>query len=335
MSESDSAGPPGGELGPPGGELGPIEIPAALAGMRLDRVVAMLADVNRSDAAALVDSGAVRVGAEPVRDRAKRLREGDRLVIDVSSVVPAVARRAAPLPSRDVPYEVVFADEQFIVVDKPAGVVVHPGAGNLEGTLVAGILDRYPEIGALPAAGAGELQRPGIVHRLDKDTSGLLVVARTPEAHRALSAQLASRTMGRRYLAIALGHLEAPRGVIDAPLGRSTDDPTKMAVTSAGRAARTGYEVLEVFDRPIAASELELSLETGRTHQIRVHLAAIGHPVLGDRRYGGARGAYPVPRCMLHAWKLRLAHPVSGEQMEFYAPAPQDFADALAGLSRT
>lgn len=316
---------------PPGTPPEVHDIPAALAGVRLDRAVAMLADVTRAEAAFLVDEGAVEIGGVPVRERARRLAEHDLVSIGVRATgLPA---KGAPLePSDLVPFTVVFEDDEIVVVDKPPGVVVHPGAGNRAGTLAAGLLARYPEIGQIRSA-EGDADRPGIVHRLDKETSGLLVVARTAPALASLQAQLAARTMGRRYLAIVLGRLESSRGVIDAPIGRSTTDPTKMAVTTAGRHARTAYEVLGVFDEPLPASELELALETGRTHQIRVHVAAIGHPVLGDSRYGGVRGALPVGRCMLHAWRLRLVHPRSGEELEFEAPVPADFNAALGQLS--
>ncbi|HET9092875.1 MAG TPA: RluA family pseudouridine synthase, partial [Acidimicrobiales bacterium] len=198
---------------------------------------------------------------------------------------------------------------------------------------VAGLLARYPELAALPGEGAGATERPGIVHRLDKDTSGLLVVARTASSYRSLVGQLKRRSMGRGYLAVVVGHLGAPAGVVDAPIGRSPEDPTVMAVSGAGREARTAYRVLRRASEPLEATVIEATLETGRTHQIRVHLAAIGHPVLGDRRYGGARGAMPLRRPMLHAARLELEHPATGERLVFEAEPPEDLREVLASLS--
>jgi 23S rRNA pseudouridine1911/1915/1917 synthase len=232
-----------------------------------------------------------------------------------------------------VSFEVVYADDDVIVVNKPAGLVTHPGAGVHVTTLVGGLLERYPELAGLPAEGCGSPERPGIVHRLDKETSGLLVVARSPRAYRALTEQLAARTAKRTYLALALGSLRSARGVVDAPIGRSPRDPTKMAVANAGRQARTSYAVLRRFSQPLEATELELQLETGRTHQIRVHLSAIGHPVLGDVRYGGARRSSGVKRLMLHAVRLAFSAPGSSELLEFTAPPPEDYLSSVSGFS--
>lgn len=309
-----------------------LELPQAIEGMRLDRAVSFLTGLTRAEAARLVDAGGATLDGAVVRDRARRLKASELLAVD-ESLLPARDADEGPAPSRAVPFEVVYEDAALIVVDKPAGVVVHPGAGNAEGTLVAGLLAAYPELAELPRRGAGEADRPGIVHRLDKETSGLLVVARSPEAHASLTAQLQARTVSRRYRAILLGQIGPERGVVDAPIGRSEGDPTKMAVLATGREARTHYEVLARFSRPLEATEAELTLETGRTHQIRVHMAAIGHPVLGDSRYGGRRGALQVRRPMLHAAALVLSHPVTGEQMSFSSPLPDDFEEALAALS--
>jgi 23S rRNA pseudouridine1911/1915/1917 synthase len=306
-----------------------VVVPGTLGGVRLDRAVAMLADLPRSDAGRLVDAGAVRLGSAPATDRSRRLRPGERLAVDPDAVAALGGSAGLPTTAAPVPFTVVHEDAELIVVDKPAGVVVHPGAGNRTGTLAAGLLERYPELALLPEAGAGGTERPGIVHRLDKETSGLMAVARTPAAYRSLAAQLADRTMGRSYLALVLGRIEADRGAVDAPIGRSATARTKMAVTEGGRAARTGYEVRRRFSSPVPATLVECRLETGRTHQIRVHMAAIGHPVLGDRAYGGSRGSAPVPRTMLHAWRLTLCHPGTGEPVSFEAAPTRDFADAL------
>ena len=217
-------------------------------------------------------------------------------------------------------------DDDVIVVAKPAGLVVHPGAGHPDGTLVNGLLARFPEL-----AHAGDPARPGIVHRLDRDTSGLMVVARTARAYDALVDALGRREVERQYQALVWGRLDAPRGVIDAPIGRSAARRTRMAVREGGREARTSYSVLDEFDDP-AVSLLECRLETGRTHQIRVHLAAIGHPVVGDAPYQGARASLPLDRPFLHATALSFPHPVSGDPLHFEEPLPPELAAVLERL---
>ena len=295
-------------------------IPAALAGERVDRVVAMVTGLSRAEVAALVEAGAVRLRGRPVRSRSRRVAEGDVVEVDVpepTAAAPLVADPGGVAP-------VVHADADVIVVDKPAGLVVHPGAGRAEGTLVQGLLVDFPELAGLPAAGAGEADRPGIVHRLDAGTSGLLVVARTPRAYHSLVGQLQARSVERRYRALVLGTVEAAGGVVDAPIGRSEGDPTRMAVNTTGRPARTRYEVVTPYRDPVPTTELSCRLETGRTHQIRVHLAAIGHPVVGDPRYGGSRAVLPLYRPFLHATRLAFDHPASGERMAFDSPLPPE-----------
>jgi 23S rRNA pseudouridine1911/1915/1917 synthase len=191
----------------------------------------------------------------------------------------------------------------------------------------------YPELARLPELGCGESDRPGIVHRLDKDTSGLLVVARSPEAYRSLTDQLAQRTVKRTYLSLACGTLEADGGVVDAPIGRSLRDPTRMAVVAGGRAARTHYRVLSRFSQPLEATYLELRLETGRTHQIRVHLAAIGHPVVGDARYRGDRRRSGCTRPFLHAAGLAFVNPATGREVGFSSELPDDLVSVLERFS--
>jgi 23S rRNA pseudouridine1911/1915/1917 synthase len=222
---------------------------------------------------------------------------------------------------------VVHVDDRLAVIDKPAGLVVHPGAGIAQGTLVNGVLARFPEV-----AGVGDPTRPGIVHRLDRGTSGLLVVARTPAAYVSLVAQLRARSVEREYLALVWGHLEAAAGLIDAPVGRSGADRTRMTVSARGRDARTRYRVRHSFTRPVDASLLECKLETGRTHQIRVHLAAIGHPVVGDVRYRGARPALSLARPFLHAFRLVFGHPSTGASVAYEAPLASDLAAVMAEL---
>lgn len=295
-------------------------VPAALAGERVDKVVALLTGLARSEIAALVSSGAVLVDGRPVGARSRRLAEGDVLELEV----PAAVETEPLAAETTVAVDVVHEDDHLLVVDKAAGVVVHPGAGRETGTLVAGLLARYPGLD-----GVGTRDRPGIVHRLDKGTSGLLVVARTNEAYRSLTGQLKERTVGRRYTAMVWGQVEAPAGLVDAPVGRAGKDPTRMSVSARGREARTRYEVVERFSDPAGATLVWCRLETGRTHQIRVHLAAIGHPVLGDRRYGGARSARLSDRPFLHAAQLAFDHPATGERLSFESPLPADLRAVL------
>jgi 23S rRNA pseudouridine1911/1915/1917 synthase len=298
-------------------------VPRALDGQRLDRVVAMIAGYSRSEAAALVDAGGVTVGGRAVTTRSHRVAEGDALEV-------AAADRSAddvltPDPTVDV--RVVYEDRDLLVVDKPAGVVVHPGAGQRSGTLVHGLLARYPEM-----RDVGQPDRPGIVHRLDKGTSGLLLVARSQPAYDALVAMLAAHRVERRYRALVWGAVDSPTGMVDAPVGRSARDRTRMAVTLTGKDARTRYEVVRGFTDPVAVTELRCKLETGRTHQIRVHMASIGHPVVGDSRYGGRRPSLRSPRSWLHAEHLALEHPLTAEPLVFDSPLPPDLAAVLAGL---
>lgn len=298
-------------------------IPESLAGERLDRVVAMLCELSRHDAAGLVDAGEIRVDGRVQPRRSTRLAAGQLLELDVPEAAAAVTVVADPA----VVVDVVHVDDDVIVIDKPPGMVVHPGSGNPTGTLVHGLLARFPEL-----AGVGEPERPGIVHRLDRDTSGLLVVARTDAAHRSLSEALRRRAVTRRYHTLVWGHLGQQHGLIDAPIARSPHEPTKMAVVRGGRDARTDYEVRARHDLPVSVTELTCRLETGRTHQIRVHLQAIGHPVVGDPRYGGARSSLPSPRQFLHAEHLAFAHPGTGETMAFDSPLPADLLDVLDRL---
>ena len=301
-------------------------VPSALGGERIDRVVALLADVSRNRAGIAIDAGAVRLGGAVVTQRSRKVRADEELVVD------GLEREAVHVPEGDatVVVSVLYEDDEVIVVDKPSGLVVHPGAGNMDGTLVNGLLARYPEM-----AEVGSAARPGIVHRLDLGTSGTLAVARSQEAYDSLVGQLAKRTVGRRYLALVWGRPEAHTGVVDAPIGRSTKDRTRMAVIGSGRPARTHYDVEETRVEP-ETSLLRCRLETGRTHQIRVHLSAIGHPLVGDRAYGGEREGLPegppLDRPFLHAAHLSFEHPVSGERLAFDAPLPADLVGLLDRL---
>jgi 23S rRNA pseudouridine1911/1915/1917 synthase len=300
-------------------------VPGALAGERLDRVVAVLLECTRTAASALVAQGAVSVDGIVTTKGAIRVNEGTH--VEISRAPDDSKPTLVADPS--VAVSVAFEDEAVLVVDKPAGLVVHPGAGHTTGTLVHGLLARYPDIRLVGAEG-----RPGIVHRLDKDTSGLLLVARTPQAYRSLTQQLKARTVGRRYLTLVWGHLDARRGAIDAPIGRSARMPTRMTVSARGRAARTSYDVIEEYVEPAATSLLACTLDTGRTHQIRVHLAAIGHPVVGDGRYGGRRAPLDdLRRFFLHAAHVGFDHPITGERIEVDSALPPDLARARARFS--
>jgi 23S rRNA pseudouridine1911/1915/1917 synthase len=297
-------------------------VPAALDGQRLDRVVAMVTGLARAAVADLVASGAVRVVGTVVTKPGRKVAEGEVVEADVADSDAQAA--CAPDPSVDVP--VVHVDGDVIVVDKPAGLVVHPGAGNRAGTVVQGLLARFPEL-----AGVGDPARPGVVHRLDRGTSGLLVVARSPRAYTSLVTQLAERRASRRYTALVWGHLDAGAGLIDAPIGRAQRDRTKMAVTAAGRDARTRYEVVREFSDPVDVTLLDCALETGRTPQIRVHLNAIHHPDVGDDRYRGGRKGLPVTlaRPFLHARELAFDHPATGERVTFESRLPPDLTRLL------
>jgi 23S rRNA pseudouridine1911/1915/1917 synthase len=302
-----------------------VEVPAALDGERLDRVIALETGWPRSEVADLIAAGSVRLRGDVTTARSTRVTTND--VIDVE---PAGDEDTTP-EAGDVDFTVVHADAEIIVVDKPAGVVVHPGAGRRGGTLVNGLIGRYPELAETP--GLGERERPGIVHRLDAGTSGLIVVARTPEAYASLVGQLKGRAVGRVYAALVLGAVEAAAGVVDAPVGRAAADRTRMAVAASGRDARTHYIVVERIDgttRPYTL--VECRLETGRTHQIRVHMSAIGHPVAGDARYGGVRADLALSRPFLHAHRLAFDHPATGARVTFESPLPPDLAAALTNL---
>ncbi len=300
-------------------------VPEALDGERIDRAVALLTGRSRSEVAVLVAEGAVMVDGQVAHTRAHRLHAGAVVLVDLAELPERGVQ--APVADPDVELVVVHQDDDVIVIDKPPGLVVHPGAGQGSGTLAAGVLARFPEVAVV-----GDPLRPGIVHRLDKDTSGLLVVARSPRAYDSLVAQLARHTVTRVYLALVWGHPEPPTGVIDAPIGRDRGDPTRMAVRTDGREARTHFEVLDTFADPAPVALVECRLETGRTHQIRVHLAAIGHPVVGDDRYGGARARLVAPRVFLHARQLAFSHPGLGHEVTYESPLPVDLAEVVAPL---
>ncbi len=299
-------------------------VPAAAEGERVDRFVAMMVDCSRSEAAAALESGNVTVGGRVVVKGSHRLVEGDVVAVAESP------HRERVLPGSDgsIPLDVVHSDADIIVVDKPADIVVHPAPGHADGTLVNALLARFPELAVV-----GEPERPGIVHRLDRQTSGLMVVARTPDAYDSLVSQLADHSAQRTYAALVLGHPRHSHGVIDAPIGRSHRDPQKMTVAVDGRDARTHYEVEHQFAEPRECALLTCELETGRTHQIRVHLASIGHPVAGDPTYGGSRPDLDITRPFLHARRLSFVHPGTGDEVAYASDLPSDLSAWLADLS--
>lgn len=299
----------------------PTEVPPSLDGERVDRVVAMLTGCSRAEASALVADGSVTVGTKVVSRSSHRVRTGDVVTLLADPVRPPEQVLADP----SVEFTVLYEDDDVVVVDKPPGLVVHPGAGHKESTLVHGLLARYPEM-----AHVGQPERPGLVHRLDRGTSGLLVVARTPEAHTELVAQLSDHSVERVYTALVWGHPRHASGMVDAPIGRSRRDPLRMTVAEDGREARTRYRVDETFDEPGAAAVVTCWLETGRTHQIRVHMASIGHPVVGDDKYGGDRRGVSSHRPVLHARRLSFVHPGTGEQVTFDSPVPEDLQAVVA-----
>lgn len=291
----------------------------ALDRQRVDRVVAIAVDVSRSVARSLIERGAVSIDGSAVTQVSRRVSSGSVLRVRYEPEPATVVR-----PEPDIPIHIVHEDADVVVVDKPAGLIVHPGSGHPDGTLANGLIARYPEL-----AGVGDPARPGIVHRLDAGTTGLLVVARTPVAHERLVEMLAAREVKRDYRALCLGVIEPGAGVIDAPIGRSPRDPTAMAVVADGRPARTRYRRLATTDD---VSLVACRLETGRTHQIRVHLQAHGHPVVGDRRYGGGDRWPEVARPMLHAAALEFVHPTTGETVRCTSPDPADLQELCRSL---
>jgi 23S rRNA pseudouridine1911/1915/1917 synthase len=295
-----------------------LEVPDSLDGERVDKVVADVFELSRARATTLVERG-VRVDGEPAR-ASTRVRSGQVINCEQPQDV-------AVLEPEEVAFEVLHEDPAVIVVDKPAGVVVHPGSGRSRGTLAAGLIYRFPEL-----VGVGVSDRWGLIHRLDKDTSGAMVVGRTPDSFDDLVAQLRRRDIERTYTALVEGLMSSPTGTIEAPIGRDPSRPTRRTVTHGGKFARTHYEVVELFEES-SATLFEVKLETGRTHQIRVHMAAIDHPVAGDRTYGATRKDLGSPRTFLHAARVALTHPDSGERLEVSAPLPDDLAAVLAGLS--
>ena len=288
------------------------------AGARLDAFLSADGALTRSQAARLIAEGRVRVNGKPAAKSA-RLSGGETVTVDVPQL------RETALPPQDIPLDVVYEDDDVIVVNKPTGLVVHPAPGHPDGTLVNALLHHCGD----SLSGIGGEKRPGIVHRIDRDTSGLIIAAKNDAAHLALSAQLKDHSLSRTYECLVTGNMKQDSGTVDAPIGRSSADRKKMAVVPTGRRAVTHWEVVARYP---GVTHLRCRLETGRTHQIRVHMAYIGHPILGDTVYGAKK---PVPgltgQC-LHATGLRFIHPRTGEPVELHCPLPPEFTAMLQKL---
>ncbi len=288
------------------------------AGVRLDAFLSADGALTRSQAARLIAEGRVRVNGKPAAKSA-RLSGGETVTVDVPQL------RETALPPQDIPLDVVYEDDDVIVVNKPTGLVVHPAPGHPDGTLVNALLHHCGD----SLSGIGGEKRPGIVHRIDRDTSGLIIAAKNDAAHLALSAQLKDHSLSRTYECLVTGNMKQDSGTVDAPIGRSSADRKKMAVVPTGRRAITHWEVVARYP---GVTHLRCRLETGRTHQIRVHMAYIGHPILGDTVYGAKK---PVPgltgQC-LHATGLRFIHPRTGEPVELHCPLPPEFTAMLQKL---
>ena len=312
-----------------GHQLIEVALSQAHEGWRLDRALAdAVPTLSRERLKALIKSGSLTRGETALRDPAWKVSGEERL----SLAVPAP--EAAHNEAQDIPLRIVFEDEHLLVVDKPAGLVVHPAAGNRDGTLVNALLHHC----AGRLSGIGGVARPGIVHRIDKDTSGLMLVAKTDTAHEGLAKQFAAHSIGRRYLAIVRGVPREAKGTIDAPLARSSQNRKKIAIVPEGRGKRavTHWRRLEVLQQ---AALVECRLETGRTHQVRVHMASIGHPLLGDPVYGGGKSvhrellsALDFRRQALHAQGLEFTHPVSKERLSFESDLPPDMQELFNRL---
>ena len=288
------------------------------AGVRLDAFLSADGALTRSQAARLIAEGRVRVNGKPAAKSA-RLSGGETVTVDVPQL------RETALSPQDIPLDVVYEDDDVIVVNKPTGLVVHPAPGHPDGTLVNALLHHCGD----SLSGIGGEKRPGIVHRIDRDTSGLIIAAKNDAAHLALSAQLKDHSLSRTYECLVTGNMKQDSGTVDAPIGRSSADRKKMAVVPTGRRAVTHWEVVARYP---GVTHLRCRLETGRTHQIRVHMAYIGHPILGDTVYGAKK---PIPgltgQC-LHATGLRFIHPRTGEPVELHCPLPPEFTAMLQKL---
>ena len=290
-------------------------------GERVDRVIAFFSGLSRSKVSDLISKRLILRNGIPIKKGSEIVHLNDE--ISMPNLVGEAVEEIASDESID--FEVIFEDDSVIVVSKPSGLIVHPGSGIANGTLVNGLAAQFPDLREI-----GDPTRLGLVHRLDKGTSGLLIVARTPEALENLKFQMQERHVHRQYFAIVAGHVESNKGVVDAPLGRDPKNPLKRAVINSGKYARTHYEIDQKYESPFKVSMLNCRLETGRTHQIRVHLAAIGHPVLGDELYGGRTSFNSENRLALHAQMLTFLHPITSNLMHFESPLPAELTSMKA-----
>jgi 23S rRNA pseudouridine1911/1915/1917 synthase len=298
----------------------PIELTVETKGDRLDRWLSkQLSDLSRSRLQHLIEDGRVWVNGDICLSKKTHLQPGDRIQVEIPPPEPLDLR------PQTIPLDILYEDEELVVINKPAGLVVHPAPGHPDGTLVNALLAHCDSL-----AGIGGVQRPGIVHRLDKDTSGAIAVAKTDRAHQSLQAQIKARTASREYLAIVCGVPPTETGTIDQPIGRHPVHRKKMAVVPIQRGGRPAITHWRTLERLGNYTLLHFRLETGRTHQIRVHCTHLGHPIVGDPVYGSGRSVgVNLPGQALHAWKLTLQHPVSGEWIEAIAPLPETFNKLL------
>ena len=289
-------------------------------GERIDAYLSRRTELSRSRIAELILGGALTVGGREVLKPSFKIGEGQQLCLRVPDTQPV------DIAAQDIPLDILYQDADIAVINKPCGMVVHPAAGNEDGTLVNALLYHIHDL-----SGIGGEMRPGIVHRLDKDTSGLILIAKNDRAHAAMSEQFQSRSMEKHYRAVAFGPVPEDHGLIDAPIARHPVDRKRMAVVQGGKPSQTEWRVIESLR---GATYLDVHLLTGRTHQIRVHMQSIGHPLLGDAIYApNLRMPVRIPRLMLHAYSLQFTHPTTGERMELTAPLPEAFETTLQKLS--
>lgn len=292
---------------------------------RLDRYLSSaIPDLSRSRVQQLIEQGHVQVNDQVCTSKKINLKVGDRICLEIPAVQPLA------LVAEDIPLDILYEDEQLLILNKPAGLVVHPAPGHADGTLVNALLAHCPNL-----PGIGGVQRPGIVHRLDKDTTGAIAIAKTDIAYQHLQAQLQAKTARREYLGVVYGAPKTESGTVDLPIGRHPQDRKKMAIVSIEEGGRSAITHWQVKERLGNYTLTHFQLETGRTHQIRVHSAKIGHPIVGDPVYGSGRSiGVNLPGQALHAWRLKLQHPISGDWVEVTAPLPQTFTKLLEVLRR-
>ena len=298
---------------------------------RLDRWLAeQLPDLSRSRLQKLIEQGQVQVNGQVCTSKKTTVHQGDRLHLNIPDAQPS------ELQPENIPLEILYEDDVLLILNKPAGLVVHPAPGHDQGTLVNALLAHCQTLSGLSSLpGIGGVQRPGIVHRLDKDTSGAIAIAKTDQAHQHLQAQLKAKTARREYLAVVYGSPRTESGTIDLPIGRHLVDRKKMAVVPEEKGGRHAVTHWRVQERLGNYTLMHFQLETGRTHQIRVHSAHIGHPIVGDPVYSSGQSVgVNLPGQALHAWRLRLKHPISGEEIEAIAPLPNAFTTLLEVLRR-